>query len=122
MSRRYHQLRSRARKMRKNPTHAERILWGKLRKRRMLGYKFRRQHILAPHIVDFYCIKAKLVIEVDGAVHSDTDSVDSDQRRDRSLQRGHDVDILRFTNQQVRRKLPRVLATIRSFLRDSSCS
>ena len=52
--------------MRRNPTDAERALWLLLRSRRLVGYKFRRQHSLGSYVADFYCPTARLVIEVDG--------------------------------------------------------
>ena len=59
----------RARQMRKEPTNAEALLWVRLRKRQLDGLKFRRQHIVQYFIVDFYCPRVKLVIEIDGPVH-----------------------------------------------------
>ena len=118
----YPELRRRAKNLRKNPTRTEQILWGKLRKRQILGYKFRRQHILPPHIVDFYCVPAKLAIEIDGAVHAEFRQAQLDQDRTHDLHRVHDVGLIRFTNFQVRRRLQRVLRTIADQLRGSSSS
>ena len=118
----YPELRRRAKNLRKNPTRTEQILWGKLRKRQILGYKFRRQHILPPHIVDFYCVPAKLAIEIDGAVHAEFRQAQLDQDRTLDLHRVHDVELIRFTNFQVRRRLQRVLRTIADQLRGSSSS
>jgi very-short-patch-repair endonuclease len=61
----------RARKMRKEPTLAERLLWSRLRNQRN-GIVFRRQQPLGPYIADFYCSMAKLVVELDGWSHDDT--------------------------------------------------
>lgn len=58
----------RARQMRKNPTRTEAILWVFLR-RRQLGVKFRRQSPMRGWIADFYCPKARLVVEIDGRQH-----------------------------------------------------
>ncbi len=69
-----------AKELRKNMTHAEKILWNHL-KVKPNGYKFRRQHPLGIYIADFYCHKLKLVIEIDGSIH-DNDEVklnDEDQ-------------------------------------------
>ena len=52
--------------LRNNPTDAERHLWQYLRKSQLAGYKFRRQEVLGEYIVDFVCLKAKLIIELDG--------------------------------------------------------
>ncbi len=64
-------LRQRARAMRAEPTEAERLLWTILRGRRFAGFKFRRQVPMGRYIVDFYCPKARLVIELDGSQHAD---------------------------------------------------
>src|SRR5438105_14533662 len=61
---------SRARYLRKSATKWERILWRQLRNRNFAGYKFRRQHPVAPYVLDFYCPSAKLAIELDGGGHN----------------------------------------------------
>ena len=61
--------RTRARTMRKDPTDAERVLWTHLRKRRIHGYRFRRQHPIPPFIADFACPQLRLIIEIDGSQH-----------------------------------------------------
>ena len=58
-----------ARLMRANPTHAEAKLWSRLRYRQVHGLKFRRQHIIAGYIVDFYCPALHLAVEVDAPHH-----------------------------------------------------
>jgi very-short-patch-repair endonuclease len=58
----------RARRLRRNTTHAERLLWDALRKDQ-LGWRFRRQHPIPPYVVDFACVEARLVIEADGGQH-----------------------------------------------------
>jgi very-short-patch-repair endonuclease len=67
-----------ARRMRNNPTEAEQILWEHLRKMRSKGFVFRRQHPIDIFIADFYCHKVKLVIEVDGEIHSNIQSREYD--------------------------------------------
>jgi len=59
-------------RLRKEATKAEKILWPHLRKFRWHGYPIRRQYSIDPYIVDFYCPKTKLAIEIDGGIH-DTD-------------------------------------------------
>jgi len=61
-------LKERRQDLRKNQTPAENILWEKLR-REQLGYKFRRQHSIGGYILDFCCLKRKLIIEIDGPIH-----------------------------------------------------
>ena len=65
-------LKDRARRMRREPTEAERRMWRLLRDRRLGGFKFRRQEQLGRYIVDFVCFERKLVIELDGAQHADS--------------------------------------------------
>jgi len=99
----------RARQMRKEPTNAEASLWARLRKRQLAGLKFRRQHIITHFIVDFYCPKAKLAIEMDGAVHDEQGEYD--QEREKILQElGYGV--LRFTNAEVEDNPEQVAAGI----------
>ena len=68
------------RKLRKEPISCERKLWNKLRNNQ-LGYKFRRQYGIGRYIVDFYCPKLKLVIEIDGATHSTEEEEERDEER-----------------------------------------
>ena len=68
-----HQLRKLARELRKQMTPAERLLWERLRGRRLGGYKFVRQWVLLDRIVDFYCHESSLIIELDGEVHLNED-------------------------------------------------
>jgi very-short-patch-repair endonuclease len=63
--------------MRREPTPAEQKLWQKLRHKQLLGFKFRRQHVIDRFIVDFYCGEGRLVVEVDGGVHQYTEEEDA---------------------------------------------
>jgi|SRR5688572_13929583 len=63
-----------ARKLRKDMTDAERALWRLLRDRRMDGWRFRRQEPIGNYIVDFICFEARLIIEVDGGQHYESES------------------------------------------------
>lgn len=91
------ELRDRARAMRAKPTEAEQRLWSMLRDRRMPAYKFRRQHVIDPFIVDFVCLDRWLIIEADGSQHAENDS---DRRRDFYL-RQLGFQVLRFWNNDV---------------------
>lgn len=71
---------SRARQLRRGQTDAERHLWRHLRNRGLADCKFRRQHPVAGYVVDFVCLEAQLIIEVDGGQHA-TDTTDADARR-----------------------------------------
>jgi len=91
------ELRDRAGEMRANPTPAERRLWTMLRDRRMPAFKFRRQHVIVPYIVDFACMEQSLIIEADGGQHVGSMS---DRRRDAYL-RQLGFRVLRFWNNDV---------------------
>lgn len=93
----YSKLLGGAQRMRKNPTDAERIFWDAI-KAKSLGVKFRQQHIIGRLIVDFYSVKYKLVIEVDGLIHQT--QKEKDYERDAVL-KGYGCTILRFTNDDV---------------------
>jgi very-short-patch-repair endonuclease len=62
---------SNSRRLRREMTDAEKRLWRQLRGRQISGCKFRRQHPLGPDIVDFVCLEARLIIELDGGQHSE---------------------------------------------------
>ena len=101
--------RGQARKLRKNPTDAEKVLWKHLRLRQVEGHKFRRQQPLGPYIVDFVCLDRKLIVEVDGGQHLEQSA--SEARRTASLEaRGFRV--LRFWNDQVLKDLESVKEVI----------
>lgn len=67
----------RARQLRNQATDAERHLWRHLRREQLAGYKFRRQFPLGPYIVDFICVSARLVLELDGGQHLETQAYDA---------------------------------------------
>ena len=104
----------RARKMRKNPTRAEGLLWSRLRRKQIEGRKFRRQHVLHPHIVDFYCVSEQLVVEIDGPIHDEESVSDHDERRSEFFLNHRRVDqVLRFPNTRVITQLDEVVDEIR---------
>jgi very-short-patch-repair endonuclease len=92
-------LRQIARQFRRNQTDGERELWQALRKRRFAGFKFRRQHTVGGHILDFYCADAKLDVELDGFQHGLPEGIQRDEAREKFLA-GQDIEILRFWNHQ----------------------
>ena len=87
----------RAREMRKNPSEAERKLWGYL-----CGFKYRvlRQRPIDHYIVDFYCARLKIVIEVDGDTHYTDEGLRYDQERTSKLEE-YGLRVLRFSNREV---------------------
>lgn len=107
------ELAHRARELRSNQTPAEQVLWEKLRGNRLNGWHFRRQQIIGSCIVDFYCPRAGLAVELDGGVHDSQREYDAD--RDRTLAE-LGVHVLRFLNEEVFTDLPAVLAKIQSCL------
>lgn len=104
----------RARELRNNATHAETILWGYL-KTKPFGIKFRRQHPYSIYILDFYSHSLKLVIEVDGSIHNQSDVRLYDVERQTLLEKDGLI-VIRFTNQQVEKNLEVVQETIGNFI------
>jgi very-short-patch-repair endonuclease len=101
----------RARELRREMTPAEKILWNELRANK-LGVHFRRQQVIAGFIVDFYCHKTDLVIELDGSVHDGIEQKENDAERDKALgEMG--LRVFRFRNEDVIKDLPGVLGKIR---------
>jgi purine nucleoside phosphorylase len=102
-----------AREMRLEPTPAEERLWKALRGKQLAGYKFRRQHPIDRFIVDFYCAQAKLVIEVEGEIHQQTQEEDALRSE---ILRSKGLRVIRFTNKSVFEQFDTVLHTIRTAL------
>jgi very-short-patch-repair endonuclease len=100
-----------ARALRQNMPEAERLLWHYLCRKQLGGFRFRRQHTIDRYIVDFVCVEAKLVVELDGAQHGKEDANLRDTVRDAFLQeQGYEV--LRFWNREVFTNMDGVLNTI----------
>jgi len=110
-------LQSMARMLRNNATDAERHLWQCLRHRQLDGFRFRRQVPIAGYIVDFVCLEARLVIELDGGQHSEQTTYDA--RRD-SLIQAEGFTVLRFWNNAVFEQHEEVMHSILSALRASA--
>jgi very-short-patch-repair endonuclease len=102
----------RSHELRRDMTSAEKLLWQELRANK-LGVHFRRQQIIAGFIVDFYCHKAALVIEVDGDIHDVQQ--EEDARREKVL-REMGLTIVRFRNEDVIKDLPKTVRRIRSLI------
>jgi very-short-patch-repair endonuclease len=94
------QLKTLSQHLRKNMTDAENMLWLKLRRKQLKGYPFYRQKIIGNYIVDFYCPKANLVIELDGGQHFSKIGEAKDRTRDDVL-RKMGVRVLRFSDRDV---------------------
>ena len=104
----------RARELRNNATNAETILWGYL-KTKPFGFKFRRQHPYSIYILDFYCHSLKVVIVVDGKIHTLPDVKQNDEQR-QSLLQNDGLVVLRFQNEEIERRFEAVIIEIESFL------
>ena len=102
----------RAKELRRDMTPAEKILWQELRANK-LGVHFRRQQVIAGFIVDFYCHKAALVIEVDGDIH---DLQQEDDARREKVLREMGLRVVRFGNEEVVRDLAGVLRNVREII------
>ena len=102
----------RSHELRRDMTSAEKLLWQELRANKP-GVHFRRQQIIAGFIVDFYCHKAALVIEVDGDIHDLQQ--EEDARREKVL-REMGLTIVRFRNEDVIKDLPKTVRRIRSLI------
>lgn len=98
-----------AKQLRRDQTDAEKMLWGKLRDRRLKGYKFRRQVPIGPYIADFVCMEVRLIVEVDDGQH--VDQVARDQEREKFL-RGESYKTVRYWNNEVLGNLDGVLTTL----------
>jgi very-short-patch-repair endonuclease len=103
------QIQQRARELRKNLTPAEQKLWQHLRRGQIDGLHWRKQHAVGTYIVDFFCARAKLVVEVDGDSHAD--QIEYDEARTANLNElGYTV--IRFTNREVLRQCEAVVQQI----------
>lgn len=101
--------RSKARILRKKMTEAEKILWKKLRMNQIGGLHFRKQHPFGIYILDFYCDKANLAIEVDGEIHVKRSEYDNERTK---YLNSAGIKVIRFTNEQVLKKFNWVIAEI----------
>jgi len=103
---------SKARNLRANETEAEYRLWSDLRNRRLNGYKFSRQIPIGVYIVDFVCREQRLVVELDGSQHAESER---DERRTEWLNR-QGYSVLRFWNTEVLQERSAILDTILAVL------
>ncbi|MFC2123937.1 endonuclease domain-containing protein [Bacteroidota bacterium] len=100
-----------ARELRKNQTLTEKILWKYLNDGQINKLKFRRQHPIDEYIVDFYCHKYKLVVEIDGKHHNIPENKEYDVARTNQLKE-LGIRVIRFTNKEVLSNRTKVLHTI----------
>jgi very-short-patch-repair endonuclease len=86
--------------LRNNMTEAEKILWEELKKKEIFKARWKRQHPIDIFIVDFYCHKFKLAVEVDGEIHLNKEILEHDDGREYEIEK-FGIKILRFTNKEV---------------------
>ena len=106
-------LKSRRKELRNNPTRAEAFLWAHLRRRQILGKKFRRQYSVGRYIVDFFCVECALAIELDGAGHYQELRQTYEAERTAFLN-ASGIEVMRFENRIVYENLEAVLESIRA--------
>jgi len=102
-----------ARDLRRNQTNSELIMWKILRNRKFTGLKFRRQYLIDGYIIDFYCSKLKLAIEIDGLIH--LKKIKEDKLRQKDLE-DKGIKFIRFTNKDIEFDLDNVLGKLHNFI------
>lgn len=107
-----------ANKLRDNQTEAEVFLWENLGRLKYLNVRFKHQHPVLYFIADFYCHKAKLIIEVDGGYHNVPEQYLYDQNRDSELKE-LGLKVIRFTNEQVLNHIKITLEIIEQEIKQS---
>ncbi|MBW6501962.1 MAG: endonuclease domain-containing protein [Bacteroidales bacterium] len=105
----------RARILRSSMTIPEIILWSGLRSKKLDGYKFRRQQIILNYIADFYCHELRLIVEVEGEIHSLTENKEYDKTRYNTLTK-NGYNIIRLSNAEVESDLNSAINRIRTFI------
>ncbi|MBU1024191.1 endonuclease domain-containing protein [bacterium] len=98
------------RKLRKESTIPEQLLWSRLRNRK-LGHKFRRQHHVGNYILDFYCVELRLAIEVDGLIHHEIEHQEYDNERSKFIS-SVGITVIRFDNDEIFINIDSVLSRI----------
>ncbi|MBI1211111.1 MAG: DUF559 domain-containing protein [Alphaproteobacteria bacterium] len=100
-----------AKTLRRKMTHAEVILWQNLRQKAIDGIKFRRQHPIGTYVADFVCLRAKLVVEVDGETHS-TEAERAHDARRRAFMARFGWKEIRASNNDIYKNIDGVLEAI----------
>lgn len=106
-----------ARKLRNNSTKSEVKLWRCLKGKKMLRYDFHRQKPIGNFILDFFCNKLKLAIELDGYTHTFEEVADNDKIKYEKLKE-HGISLLRFHDEDVMNNIDGVVEVILDFIRD----
>ncbi|KPK77475.1 MAG: DNA methylase [Phycisphaerae bacterium SM23_30] len=104
-----------ARQLRNNSTLAEVLMWQELKGKKMRGYDFHRQKPIDEYIVDFFCAKLMLAIEIDGLSHEIPEKFSKDARRQKRLE-SLGIRFLRFHDLEVKKDMTYVLRAIDNFI------
>lgn len=104
-----------ARALRSSMTLAEILFWSRIRSGQVDGFKFRRQQPLYNYIVDFYCHDLKLIVEVDGVIHSDSEQVDFDKNLDKIFEI-NGFHVLRLSNHEIETNLTSAVNKLRTYI------
>jgi 5-methyltetrahydrofolate--homocysteine methyltransferase len=108
-----------SKRMRNEPTQTESLIWESLSRKKLEGYKFRRQHIIGAYIADFVCLEKNLIIEIDGLIHQLPYNLASDIQRTEWLNT-QGFEVIRFTNDEVSTNLGEVLDKILQVLKNEN--
>lgn len=110
-------IKDRAKRLRNKMTPSEVILWHNLRKKKLGGTIFRRQHPIKKFIVDFYCHQARLVVEIDGGIHDHVENQEYDGNRTFELEQ-LGLKVIRFKNEEVEKEINKVLTTLEGIIKE----
>jgi very-short-patch-repair endonuclease len=111
-------VKGRRKQLRSTMPEAEVILWSQLKNKQLSGIKFRRQYSVGRYVVDFYCAKKKLAIEIDGDSHYMLHAPERNEGRQQWIEQ-FGIRFLRFTNDDVRKNLHGVLDAIDEAVNDT---
>jgi len=103
-----------AKEFRKNPTLSEKIMWNVLKNRNFCNLKFKRQYVIQGFIVDFYCPKLKLAIEIDGEIHKY--QLKDDVERQKIIE-SENIKFFRIKSKEVENDLKNVLERLKRFIK-----
>ena len=108
-------LKGRRRELRSKQTETEKLVWELIRARKFNNHRFVRQYSIGPYILDFYCPKLKIAIELDGPIHTMADTKLYDQERTVYLE-GFGIQVIRYRNQDVLKNPNQFLSSLSPLL------
>jgi very-short-patch-repair endonuclease len=112
-------LKQRRRDLRRNQTEAEKAFWSHVRNRQFRGLRFFRQYSIGRYVLDFYCPKTNIAVELDGGQHAGDESREYDALRTEYL-KVHKIEVVRFWNNDVLQNIKGVLARIEEKITSSN--